>query len=325
MKRSGVKALARLLALCLGLAILGVLLHTVGWRSLAEVMQAADRRLLGIALLLFVPQVAVMSWRWLLIGGTAQRMTFWTACRMVLAGSSLNVVLPSKMGDLCKGFMVAGREDTGLARGLGMAALDKLMDVMGLAAVLVVAGAFAPKAETWVLGLWAATTAGVVVLLVLMHWAPLIEPLPRRKVMASLARALNAAFRVRQHRAVWGGALVLSLVLWVLHVGQIFIFYRAVGGAAPALAVWSRVPMGIFIGLLPVTVAGIGTRDAAFFVLMSAWDAESVIAWLGLFCTLRYVVMALLGVPAVISLGPLVGEALRARGQVDLPPADGNG
>ena len=71
--------------------------------------------------------------------------------------------------------------------------------------------------------------------------------------------------------------------------------------------------MGIFIGLLPVTVAGIGTRDAAFRVLMASWDPDKVIAWLGLFCTFRYVVMAVLGVPAIAALGSTVTAAVRAR------------
>ena len=307
------KVLRRLLALALGLAILGLLLHHVGWRDLAGVMRSASPTHLVIAFAFFIPQVAVMAWRWQIIGSVAARFSFRESLRMVMAGSALNVILPSKLGDLCKGLLVAADGGVDVACGLGLAGLDKLLDVLGLAAVLALAGAVAPRPEPWVTAFWAGTVVGLAGLLYLLHRARPVERIPRRGAFAALARALNAAIAVRQRRAGWLGALGLSLLLWMLHVGQISVFYAAVGTSAPAAAVWSRVPMGIFIGLLPVTVAGIGTRDAAFYVLMAPWDPRPVIAWLGLFCTLRYVVMALLGVPAIVSLGSTVRVALSSR------------
>lgn len=313
MKKGTFRLLLRGGALLLGLAILVVLLRRVAWTEFRGVIQAADSALLAVAFCLFIPQVALMAWRWQLIGGTARSLSFCESCRMVLSASALNVVLPSKLGDLCKGLMLAG---TDVARGLGLAALDKLLDILGLAAVLVIAGALAAKPEPWVFGFWAATSAGLFVLLYLLHRTRRIETTPRYKLLGALARGLNAAIEVRHHRKAWFGSLGLSLVLWVLHVGQIFIFYHGVGTQAPATAIWSRVPIGIFVGLLPVTLAGIGTRDGAFFLMMAPWDQRPVIAWLGLFCTLRYVVMALLGVPAVMGLGSVLTASLRAE---DLP------
>ena len=313
MNKATLRRLRRPAALVLGLVVLAVLLNTADWRRLGEVISAADPRRLLAALALFIPQVAVMAWRWQVIGATARRFSFLDSARMVLAGSALNVLLPSKLGDLSKGLMLGSGGEADHARGLGLAGLDKLLDVLGLAVVLVVAGAVAPNPEPGVLLIWMAAVAGVVALCWLLHRVRPIAPLPRRKALAALARALNAAVEVRARRAAWFGALGLSLLLWTLHVGQIHIFYSAVGTRCPAAAVWSRVPMGIFIGLLPLTVAGIGTRDAAFFVLMAPWDSRAVIAWLGLFCTLRYVVMTLLGVPAIVSLGSGFTAALRRR------------
>ena len=304
--------LKRLIPCLLGLVILGVLLYQVGWSEIARAMAAADPTLLVLAFAFFVPQIVVMTWRWQLIGATARPLSFWEACRMVLAGSSLNVILPSKLGDVCKGLMLGDTAKQGLAGGLGLAGLDKLMDILGLAAVLALAGFFAPKPETWVLLLWLATIAGLVLLVVLLHRAHVIEPLPRRKPLAALARALNAAIAMRHRRGSWTASLALSVLLWLLHIGQIFVFCRAVDMTAHAATIFTRVPMAIFIGLVPVTVAGIGTRDGALLLLLSPWDPKPVVALVGLFCTLRYVVMAVLGVPAILSLGPTLMNTLRA-------------
>ncbi len=316
MKKGTLKLLARAGALALGLAVLAVLLRRIGWADMRDVIRAADPALLAVAFCFFIPQVAVMAWRWQLIGGTAHKFSFWQSCRMVLSASALNVVLPSKLGDICKGFMLGGEGGADVPRGLGLAALDKLLDILGLAAVLFIAGAFAPKPEPWVLAFWAATGAGLAALLYLLHRARPIQTAPRHRLLNALARGLNAAIEVRHQSAAWFGSLSLSLLLWGLHVGQIFVFYHGVGTAAPAAAIWCRVPIGLFVGLLPVTLAGIGTRDGAFFLLMAPWDPRPVIAWLGLFCTLRYVVMALLGVPAIMGLGSVLTAVFRAG---DLP------
>jgi uncharacterized membrane protein YuzA (DUF378 family) len=196
------------------------------------------------------------------------------------------------------------------------------MDTLGLAVVLAVAGLFASKTTTLVLLCWAATGAGVVVLVVLLHVTRPIERMPKRRVLAVLARGLNAAFEVRRRRGAWAGSLVLSVLLWVLHVGQIYVFYLAVAGDAPLPApeIFMRVPIAIFIGLLPVTLAGIGTRDGALVMLIKP---EAIALLVGLFSTLRYVVMAVLGVPAIMSLGPRLTRALeKARRRKRAPAPD---
>jgi len=316
--RGRLRLVQRYAALALGIVILVVLWWRIDWCELGRAMSGARVVPLVIALALFVPQVVVMTWRWQLIGASARPLRFCEACRMVVAGSSLNVLLPSKLGDMCKGLMLGDEAGHGVAGGLGLAGLDKLMDMLGLAAVLAVAGCFAVPPEAWVLAFWLATIAGLVVLIVLMHRARPIDPLPHSRPLAALARALNDAIEVRRRRAAWAGSLGLSVFLWFLHVLQIYVFYRAIAGAehAPAAAFFLRVPVAIFIGLLPVTVAGIGTRDGALFVLLAALGVETaVIALVGLFCILRYVVMALLGLPAILSLGPMLTRALRtARG-----------
>ena len=105
----------RLLGLFVGVAILVVLYRRLDVKKdeLGGAMTAAHGGLLALALALFVPQVAVMAWRWQLIGSAVRPLSFWESCRMVLAGSSLNVLLPSKLGDMCKGLMLGspGRRD----------------------------------------------------------------------------------------------------------------------------------------------------------------------------------------------------------------------
>ena len=60
--------------------------------------------------------------------------------------------------------------------------------------------------------------------------------------------------------------------------------------------------MAIFVGLLPFTFAGVGTRDAAMLYLLGPLVGKGPALALGVFATLRYVVVALAGVPFVLRL-----------------------
>jgi len=319
------KLWTRLFAFLLGVVILGALLRTIGWTDLKNAVLAADGVLVALAFAFFIPQIAVMSWRWQLVALSVRKITFREACRMVLAASALNGILPSKLGDICKGFLLDQSPNPNLSRGLGLGILDKILDVLGLSAVLAVAGIFAAKPETWVLAFWVANTAGFTVLVYMLHRAKPLRLPAKPKLLAKLGKVMEAADQVRRRRAIWASALALSFLLWVLHIGQIYVFYRAVNAQSTAWAVFLRVPIGIFVGLLPVTVAGVGTRDAALQVLFAPTDHANIIACLGLFCTLRYVIMVILGLPLVSALSSAIARILamkRSGEEASASPSD---
>ena len=72
--------------------------------------------------------------------------------------------------------------------------------------------------------------------------------------------------------------------------------------------------LSIFVGLLPFTFAGIGTRDVALIFFYQPFLAAPVAAALGLFCTLRYLLPALIGLPF---LGQYLATARRIKNRND--------
>jgi len=65
----------------------------------------------------------------------------------------------------------------------------------------------------------------------------------------------------------------------------------------PFLISLALTPLAILAGLLPFTFAGIGTRDAAFIILYQPFFNAPTGAALGLLCTSRYLLPALMGLP----------------------------
>jgi glycosyltransferase 2 family protein len=305
----------RLLPLGLAVVLLAVIYARVDVTRVLGALGAADPLWLGLAFACFIPQIAVtaLRWRWLVRG--AAPISRWESCRQVLASSTLNVITPSKLGDLAKGWFVARGSAVPLGQAMSLALAEKLLDLWALSAVLLGAtllrGAPADPLVVSALVLAAGVFAAVALALVAPLPDALIRHLPRRA--AALPLAWNAARRLALAGAGRrAGIGAVSLGLWLLHVAQIYLFFRAVGVAVSALQVYALVPVAILVGLLPITQGGFGTRDAALIHLFAGDASPAVLAAVGLLTGTRYLVPGLIGLPFL----PL---ALQARAAVTRP------
>ena len=105
------------------------------------------------------------------------------------------------------------------------------------------------------------------------------------------------------HRYFWSSkarlakVTLMSVFIWFLHLLQIWMFILALRAYAPFLANLALSPLAILAGLLPLTFAGVGTRDAALVLFYAPFFAAPTAAALGLLCTARYLLPALGGLP----------------------------
>ena len=60
------------------------------------------------------------------------------------------------------------------------------------------------------------------------------------------------------------GVVVTSLLSWAMAIGIVQTLFEATGADVPALGTVALWPLAVFAGMFPLTVAGMGTRDAAF-------------------------------------------------------------
>jgi hypothetical protein len=94
--------------------------------------------------------------------------------------------------------------------------------------------------------------------------------------------------------------LVFSAAIWIGHIAQVLVMAAALGihgDAALWLALASRIPIAILAGLIPLTFAGIGTRDVALVVLLGPLILPENAAALGVLFWTRYLVPGCLGLP----------------------------
>ena len=90
--------------------------------------------------------------------------------------------------------------------------------------------------------------------------------------------------------------LAVSPALWALHILQVFFFFEALNADVSLLLVAGLTPIAILVGLLPISVAGMGTRDAALVGLFLPWVPAPTMVGIGLLMSTRYWLPSALGV-----------------------------
>jgi uncharacterized protein (TIRG00374 family) len=313
------------IALAVSLALLALIYWQVDAGAVLAAAAASDPLWLAISLAVVVPLLVMTAWRFQILMPRAGRLGLWECVRLTLMASTLNLVLPSKMGDIAKAYALRERSEIGGSLAVSLVVLEKALDMGGLLACGAVALLLLPQAPLWatpMAGLLALGFLAIAVMIGSPHLVRLLLATLRRVVPDGFARRIDALQAAWEEllRYVWrrpSRALTVSaasILLWLVHLTQIWLFTVALTSgvaAAPAPVVaMALAPLAILIGLAPFTVAGVGTRDAALIVLFAPYLDAPTAAVLGILCTLRYLIPGLAGLPL---LGAYVETLRRAR------------
>jgi len=313
----------RLISIVISAALLALLIWHVDARALLQNFRATQWDVFSLALAFFIPQILTIAWRWKRLVAPFAPLPLGESVRQVLAGSTMNLVLPGKMGDLTKGWFLARAGHVSKPLGLGVVLFEKMLDVAALALFMLggvclllietlTAGDANPLPVTAV-GLSLAAALGVVAVagVAILYFVPLnrlpgfsyfqsLAEKSQRKVFYRVSRVLDGShstIKALQARGARRGEIIsLSLLIWVLHLAQIDLLFLALHVSPAPGQFLSMVPLAIFIGLLPISIAGFGTRDAALVALLWAFPPSSIMA-VALYINLRYLVPAAAGVP----------------------------
>ncbi len=282
---------SRVLKVVIAGALLWALYGAADWRKVLGVLANLDMTQLALAVILFVPQTLLSAWRWQVLVRPWQVLRLVDAVTQVLGASALNLVMPSKLGDLSKAAMVVDGYITCSPTDyrkqlLKCAVIEKVLDVAALGALLLVGlvgyGAWqhllfvAAMVVTW--ACWSSATRNL---------APASQHgQPKSSLLAHS----------------WSVAAWLSLCLWSLHLIQIDRFFAAAGVRLPWQRVLSGVPLAIYAGLAPFTLWGLGTRDAAMVWQFNDLAEAPAIAAVGVLFALRYLVPGACGIVFVPGL-----------------------
>ncbi len=254
----------------------------------------------GLSMFLFAPVYFFQTVRLRYLMGRGMRYS--DSLKTILASSSLNVILPSKGGDLAKGLFVQRHIDADRKTCFSAVIFERVTDVTVLVLILLNGLAVIGDDRHLLAGAWIGglvVLSGSVVYFVIHLWGwqdgwtgYLVRWLPKVADFIETSRFfVRDIFRTGKIIPLLG----LSLALWLVHVFQFYCFFAALDYQGPWVTILAYVPAAIFIGLLPITVAGVGTRDLALIVFFAPWAPTELAAGVGLLSHLRYILPGLVG------------------------------
>ena len=286
----------KFIALAVSLLILAAIYYKLDLHRLGAVFREAEPRYMTLSLSLVIPLTLLTAWRLQIIAPASTSLSFAEANRLILVASALNMVLPSKMGDIAKAYFMRSERAPGSLT-LALVIFEKSADMLSLLFWCAFGLILYPvkDATFWlltaaILGMFAAGLA----ILASRGLARFVFSLQPKLHKLGQSWAEMQDFFWSDPRRVTSVA-ILSIFLWFLHLLQIWLFILALRAFVPFLINLGLAPLGILAGLVPLTFAGIGTRDAALIVLYRPYFDAAVGAALGILCTARYFIPALAG------------------------------
>ena len=245
----------------------------------------------GLAVISVLPAVAALRWR-IMLDGMAVQLS-WRRCLVILLGIyPINLISPSRLGDLLRAYAL--RNEVRPAKVFASVIADRFFDLLALSLLCMAGGVVLGKVHSVLVAIGVISAIACIVTLAV--WADHL-PLGQkfRDRLCTFGEALRTLLR---SPALLVKVFLLALLHWIVTAVLFALLFYGVGASIPFGEVLALAPIAIFIGLVPITFGGMGTRDAALVYLFAASVSTAQALAVGVLYTIfTYGVLALVGLP----------------------------
>jgi uncharacterized protein (TIRG00374 family) len=261
----------------IGLILLTVILYHVDLEEVWRQLKLSDPVLLSAAIILIVPQVALRAFRWQkMLSRQAIHCPFRYALSFYFASIYIGLLTPGRLGEVAKAFFLKQRGWASISQALPSVIADRCLDLYCLMMVALIS--LYPLG----LGFQSRMTTGLICIavalspwLLLYHWQSSGRVGMLRKIISNLlSKKRGEAFASFSQNAGQllscqiAYLLIVTVASYGIYFLQTFFIARAIGLGLDYLTVAMVVSIAILVGFIPVTIAGLGTREAVFIFLL---------------------------------------------------------
>jgi len=257
-----------------------------------QIILKANLSFILLSLLFLLLTLFFLMIRWLLIIRVLHsKAKFKDSLVSIMSASSLNSILPSKLGDL---FKVYYFKEHGISQMLGAVFTERILDIISLT-LLLLTGSLILNKLTFI---YISITIILIFILLLSSLYILRKKLrksTRYPLLKNLLYSINWIVQ-RPHKGLI--LFLLSLLVWFCSITQIYLLFLAVSANVDFLYFSSAIIIVIFVSLIPITIAGMGTRESAILYFFYSFASSEVLLAAGLlFSFFRYWLLSILGIP----------------------------
>ena len=262
--------------------LLAAILHWAGIHRVLHELSRTQLRWFLPAVAVSIATVPVMALRWrLLLSAKGIDAPLAWLTRTYFVALFAGQFLPAAIGGDAVRAVELGRRTEDAPEAVASVLIDRLVGVVSLVALALIAftlGGHAAGGVEVVLAEAAFGLAAVAILGLLFSpglrglAARFLEPRVEGRQLAAGQRFYDALHSYREHRSVLAAVFVLALVVQFARMGTIWMLVKALGLDGPGGVQLSEVfavgPVLFAALILPVSLNGIGVREAVFVYLL---------------------------------------------------------
>lgn len=270
--------MSRALRLLVGLGLTAVAFWLADPAAVLRAGATADPLWILAAVLLVIPDRALMAYRWVVLLRAVDRahhVPLSAILRVFFVSTFVGTFLPSIGGDAARAYGLS-RHDVSVADAAASVVMDRVLGAWSL--LLFAFGGLTltgvARHDAGVLTALALTTAGCAAAAAVLYSDPaaailkhMIAWLPFEVVRRSSDRLFEAIRRYGRHHGVVANVTIGSLLVQALRILQAYCLGRGLGIDAPLALYFALIPWTLLVMLVPISVNGLGTSQVAFVYL----------------------------------------------------------
>ena len=248
--------------------------RNVDWSQTLATLARIDPRFLAAALVSYYATFPLRSWRWsvLLAQGSERRPGGVRLLEILALGWFVNAIVPAKLGDLYRSYLVKRSFGVSLSRTVGVVVAERVLDLAVAFVLMVVGGYVAFGRELPLDSLFVFVSAAVLAALmaigfvVIYALAPRIDrflPAEPRRVLHLFREGIMHSFRALP----LAGAI--TLLIWLGEAGHLYFVIHGLSLDVRASAIVFVAVASAILTAVPLTPAGFGFVEIAIVVLLT--------------------------------------------------------
>ncbi len=297
-------------ALIAGLLIFAFIISQVNLLQVAAIFANISPQFYLAALLLLFALIFLKGLKWkLILSSQGVGFPAVNCAKYFCIGFLFSAITPGRIGDLVRALYI---RNASLPLALSSVVLDRIVDVVMLVLFASIASAYFFLAYNSaiipfpVIGLMAlAIMLGLVFFFRQDYLKPVLRPAFRMLVPHNLKQKVSVGFDefsasarlIFRRKREFGLSLLVALVFWVLEMVFAYLLILSLGMPIPLHAVLALYPIMILSDIIPISISGLGTREAVailFFSFLSL-PAEQAVAFSLLLFFTGHVLIAFIG------------------------------
>jgi len=293
-KRWWTKAWLKTLSLIVITCLIFFLLFTrIDFFSILNTLRRANLWYLLAAFLLTTSFPVMLAFRWQEILKSMNYHVSSLRCFLIVLGIwPLATVSPSKSGDLLRAYSL--KNEIPVSKVAGSVLTERALDIFSLAIFSLVGSIIFHNMKIFFI----ATVILAVITLVFIVVNLEIRFSIKKSWQDKLDNLFLSLRTLARNKRSFALVLLLTFGKWFVSILQTKLFFQAIDVQVPLLFTATALPIAFFVGLIPITLSGMGTRDSAIVFFFSGYASASQSLAVGiLYSFFGYWLLSIIGLP----------------------------